>query len=72
MDKEVYYGKTTVQSILVNKEISKLYIQKGTNQKEIMEIISFYGRKIISREVKKISNSNLPTFENNIKKYNLI
>jgi len=54
-----------------SKSIIKRILERG-NQKEINEIISFYGRKTISREVKKINNSTLPSFRNNIEKYNLI
>lgn len=53
------------------KSIIKRVLERG-NQKEINEIISFYGRKTISRELKKINDSNLPSFENNIKKHDLI
>ena len=53
------------------KSIIKRILERG-NEKEINEIISFYGRKIISKDVKKINNSKLPSFEYNIKKYNLI
>jgi len=54
-----------------SKSVIKRILERG-NQKEINEIISFYGRKKISAEVKKINNSILPSFEYNIKKYNLI
>lgn len=53
-----------------SKVIIKRVLERG-NTKEINEIISFYGKEKISREIKKIKISRLPSFENNIKIYNL-
>ena len=54
-----------------SKSVIKRILERG-NQKEINEIISFYGRKKISAEVTKINNNTLPSFQYNIKKYNLM
>ena len=72
--RKVIFWDTDINKIDWDKNINsiiKRILERG-NQKEINEIISFYGRKVISIEVKKINNSKLPSFENNIKKYNLI
>ncbi len=53
------------------KAVIKRVLERG-NKKEINEIISFYGRKTISKEIKSIKESYLPSFEKNIKEYNLI
>lgn len=72
--RKVIFWDTDFNKIDWDKNITsivKRILERG-NQKEINEIISFYGRKVISIEVKKINNSIFPSFENNIKKYNLI
>lgn len=53
------------------KAIIKRILERG-NKTEINEIISFYGRKAISKEIKSIKNSYLPSFEKNILEHNLI
>lgn len=53
------------------KAVIKRVLERG-NKKEINEIISFYGRKTISKEIKSIKESYLHSFEKNIKEYNLI
>ena len=53
------------------KAVIKSVLERG-NQIEINEIISFYGRKTISKEIKSIKKSRLPSFEKNIKDFNLM
>lgn len=53
------------------KAIIKRILERG-NKTEINEIISFYGRKTISKEIKSIKESRFPSFEKNIKEYDLI
>jgi addiction module HigA family antidote len=52
------------------RSIIKRILERG-NKTEINEIISFYGKKSISKEIKLIK-SRLPSFEKNIKEHNLI
>ena len=52
------------------KAVIKRILERG-NKTEINEIISFYGKKIISKEIKSIKKSHLPSFEKNIIEYNL-
>ncbi|MGV8815642.1 MAG: HigA family addiction module antitoxin [Gelidibacter sp.] len=53
------------------KAVIKRVLERG-NDKEINEIILFYGKDHIIKELKTIKKSLLPTFEKNIKTYNLI
>lgn len=53
------------------KAVIQRILERG-NKTEISEIISFYGRKTISKVVKTIKESRLPTFEKNVKEYNLL
>jgi len=53
------------------KSIIKRILERG-NKTEINEIISFYGKKTISKEIKSIKESYLPSFEKNVKEYNLL
>ncbi|WP_462281518.1 HigA family addiction module antitoxin [Salinivirga cyanobacteriivorans] len=53
------------------KAIIKRILERG-NKTEINEIISFYGKKTISKEIKSIKESYLPSFEKNVKEYNLL
>lgn len=53
------------------KAVIKRILERG-NKTEINEIISFYGKKTISKVVKSIKESYLPSFEKNIKEYNLV
>ena len=53
------------------KAIIKRILERG-NKTEINEIISFYGKKTISKEIKSIKESYLPAFEKNVKEYNLL
>lgn len=53
------------------KAVIKRILERG-NKTEINEIISFYGKKYISKEIKSIKKSHLPSFEKNIIEHNLI
>jgi len=53
------------------KAIIKRILERG-NKTEINEMISFYGRKTIAKEIKSIKKSYLPSFESNIKEHQLI
>lgn len=53
------------------KYVIKRILERG-NQKEINEIISFYGKQEVIKQIKKIKISRLPSFENNLKKFDLI
>lgn len=53
------------------KAIIKRILERG-NKTEINEIISFYGKKTISKEIKSINDNYLPSFEKNVKEYNLL
>jgi len=53
------------------KAVIKRILERG-NKTEINEIISFYGKKTISKEIKSIKESHLPSFEKNIKEHNLM
>ncbi|MBU2950459.1 HigA family addiction module antidote protein [Tamlana agarivorans] len=53
------------------KAVIKRILERGNNT-EIHEIISFYGKKTISKVVKSIKESYLPSFEKNIRAYNLV
>lgn len=53
-----------------SKAVIKRILERG-NKKEINEIISFYGRKTISKEIKLMNKSFLPSFQKNIKDYDL-
>lgn len=52
------------------KAVIKRILERG-NETEINEIISFYGREIIAKEIQTIKNSYLSNFEKNILEYNL-
>lgn len=53
------------------KAVIKRVLERG-NSTEINEIISFYGRLTISKEIKQIEKSQLSSFKDNIIKYNLL
>lgn len=52
------------------RAIIKRILERG-NKTEIEEMISFYGRDTLIREVKAIKDSYLPTFEKNVKEFDL-
>jgi len=71
--RKIIFWDTDISKIDWNKNrrsVVKRILERG-NQKEIKEIISFYGKSVISKEVKEIKVSRLPSFEQNIKRYNL-
>lgn len=72
--RKVLFWDTTFEKIdwyKNRKAVIKRVLERG-NPIEINEIISFYGRKTISKEIKSIKKSRLPSFEKNIKDFNLI
>ena len=50
------------------RSVIKRIFERG-EEKEIQEIIEFYGKDIIKKELEKIGSSFLPSFEHNIRKY---
>jgi len=50
------------------KAIIKRLFERG-NEKEISEIIAFYGIESIKRELKTIKNDFFPSFNHNVRKY---
>jgi addiction module HigA family antidote len=50
--------------------VIKRVLERG-NRQEILEIIHFYGRVEVSKTIQKIKNSRLPSFEINVKAYEL-
>ncbi len=72
--RKIIFWDTTIDKIDWHKNkkaIIKRILERG-NETEINEIISFYGKKNISIEIKSIQKSHLPSFEKNIIKHNLI
>ncbi|MEP1489748.1 MAG: HigA family addiction module antitoxin [Algibacter sp.] len=72
--RKIIFWDTTIDKIDWDKNkraVIKRILERG-NESEINEIISFYGRKTISNEIKSIKKSYLPSFEKNIIEYNLI
>ncbi len=72
--RRVIFWDTSFNKIDWNKNkkaIIKRVLERG-NKIEINEIISFYGRKTISKEIKSIKESRLSSFKKNIKAHNLI
>ncbi len=72
--RRVLFWDTSLDKIDWNKNkkaIIKRVLERG-NKTEINEIISFYGKKVITKEIQSIKNSHLASFEKNIKAYNLI
>lgn len=53
------------------RAIIKRVLERG-NTTEIHEIISFYGKKAMAKEIKSIKESHLPSFQENVIEYNLI
>ena len=71
--RKAIFWDTTIDKIDWDKNkraIIKRILERG-NKTEINEIISFYGKRTISKEIKAIKKSYLPSFEKNIKAYNL-
>jgi addiction module HigA family antidote len=72
--RKAIFWDTTIDKIDWNKNkkaVIKRVLERG-NKTEINEIISFYGKKTISQEIKSIKESRLPSFEKNIMEYNLL
>ncbi|KAA3648581.1 MAG: addiction module antidote protein, HigA family [Bacteroidetes bacterium] len=71
--RKAIFWDTTIDKIDWNKNkraVIKRILERG-NENEINEIISFYGKTTIAKEVKMIRNSILPSLEKNILDYNL-
>jgi len=72
--RKVIFWDTSIDKIDWQKNkraVIQRILERG-NATEITEIISFYGKQIISEEIKLIKSSRLPSFEKNIQDYNLI
>tara|TARA_B110000967_G_C18843199_1_gene540533 strand:- start:39 stop:548 length:510 start_codon:yes stop_codon:yes gene_type:complete len=72
--RKVLFWDTNFNNIDWNKNkkaVIQRILERG-NKTEINELISFYGRKTISKEIKSIKKSHLPSFEKNIIEHNLI
>ena len=54
-----------------NKKAIIMRVLERGNETEINELISFYGKAVISEEIKSIKSGRLPSFEQNVLKYNL-
>ena len=52
------------------RAIIQRVLERG-NKEEIQELIAFYGKETISKVIQYIKKSYLPSFEDNIKNYNL-
>lgn len=72
--RKVLFWDTTFDKIDWNKNkraIIKRVLERG-NDKEINEIIHFYGKVTVSNIAKSIKHSRLATFQKNAENYNLI
>lgn len=72
--REAIFWDTTVDKIDWDKNkraVIKRVLERG-NETEIKEIILFYGKEVISQELKSIKKSHLPSFEANIIEYDLL
>ena len=72
--RKVIFWDTTIDKIDWQKNkraIIKRILERG-NKTEINEIISFYGKEVISNEIKSIKKSHLPSFQKNIIEHDLI
>ncbi len=72
--RKVIFWDTSIDKIDWDKNknaVIKRVLERG-NKTEIEEIILFYGKETIFKEIKIIKKSYLPSFENNIREYNLI
>ncbi|MBN2396504.1 MAG: HigA family addiction module antidote protein [Candidatus Atribacteria bacterium] len=71
--RQVLFWDTNINQIDWEKQqraIIKRVLERGNSQ-EITELINFYGRQVISAEIKIIGNSRLPSFKKSISDYNL-
>jgi hypothetical protein len=68
---KIFFWDTDIDKIDWDRQkravIQRLF-ERG-NEMEINEIISFYGKEVVSKELKKISYSFYPTFYENKQKY---
>lgn len=72
--RRVLFWDTNFNTIDWNKNkkaVIQRILERGSKT-EINELISFYGRKTISKEIKSIKKSFLPSFEKTITEHNLI
>ncbi|MEH6659619.1 HigA family addiction module antitoxin [Leeuwenhoekiella marinoflava] len=72
--RKVLFWDTQLENIDWNKSkraVIQRVLERG-NKKEIQELINFYGKQTISKVIQSIKKSHLPSFEENIKSYNLI
>ncbi|WP_418604151.1 HigA family addiction module antitoxin [Hwangdonia sp.] len=72
--RKVLFWDTTFDKIDWNKNkraIIKRILERG-NDKEINEIIKFYGKAMVTKIAKSIKHSRLSTFQKNAEAYNLI
>ena len=72
--RSILFWDTTINKIDWNKNkkaVIQRILERG-NETEINEMISFYGKKTISNEIKTIKKSQLSSFDKNIQEYNLI
>lgn len=72
--RKILFWDTTFNKIDWYKQKRAIIIRvlERGNSVEINEIISFYGKKLISNEIKKIKQTFLPSFLENAKAYGLI
>lgn len=71
--RDVLFWDTSIENINWQKQkkaIIKRVLERG-NKEEIEELIDFYGKKNISKEIKTMQNSHLHSFEKNLKLYDL-
>jgi addiction module HigA family antidote len=71
--RDVLFWDTTIDKIDWDKNkkaVIQRVLERG-NDTEIMELISFYGKANIMEEIESIKSDRLPSFEQNILKYNL-
>jgi len=72
--RKVVFWDTSMDKIDWDKNknaVIKRILERG-NKTEIEEIILFYGKTTISKEIKIIKKSYWPSFKNNIREYNLM
>ncbi len=71
--RKVLFWDTNFEELDWNKNrkaIIKRIFERG-NDLEIKEIISFYGKDTIRKELEKVTNDFLPSFNENLLKYNI-
>ena len=71
--RKVLFWDTNFEELDWNKNrkaIIKRIFERG-NDPEIKEIISFYGKDTIIKELEKVTNDFLPSFNENLLKYNI-